>query len=90
MLDYFLVSLGYVTNHISIMDDREVVNNSLRKSSEGGKKMREKLRSKVKNVLDQEKETESQEFDRQLLKYCNFNAICPERETRFLDFKWSK
>ena len=38
VLDYFRVSLGDVTNHISIMDDRKSVQNSQRKSSEGGKK----------------------------------------------------
>ena len=61
VLDYFRFSLGYVTNHISIMDDRKSVKNSLGKSSEGGKKRRKKLRSKVKNILLQEKETEPQE-----------------------------
>ena len=51
VLDYFCVSRGYVKNHIWS------VKNSLRKSSEGGKKRRKKL----ENVLDQEKETEPEE-----------------------------
>ena len=55
VLDYFRVTLDYVTNHISIMDDRKSMKNSLRK------KRRKKLRSKVKNVLDQGKETEPQD-----------------------------
>ena len=57
VLDCFRVSLGCVTNHISIMDDRGL----LRKSSEGGKKRRKKLRSKLTNVLNEEKETGPQE-----------------------------
>ena len=43
------------------MDDRKSVKNPLHKSLEGGEKRRKKLRSKVKNVLAQEKETEPQE-----------------------------
>ena len=60
VLDYFRASLGYVTNHISIMVDRKSVKNPLRKSPEGDKKRRKKVGSEVKNVIDQGKETEPQ------------------------------